>query len=111
MVRFSVPARDPRLHALVVALDDADAPVAATWRAVAQTAEELGLRRPCYHTIRELVRAERARQRARASVRAATLDVLTAAASARVVDVPVALDALEAARAKKRLVLDQHKPS
>jgi hypothetical protein len=110
-VRFAVSATDPRLHALVVALDDADSSMAATWRAVGAAAEELGLPRPCYYTVRGLVRAERARKAAQAGVRGAALGVLTAAASSRVVDLPIAVDALTAARAKKRLVLEQHKPS
>jgi hypothetical protein len=109
-VRFQVSSLDPRLHALVVGLDDGDAPVAATWRAVGDAASELGLPRPSYSTVRGLVRAERARRRARTAVRAAALDVLTAVGSSRVVDLPIALDALEHALAKKRLVLDQHKP-
>ena len=110
-MRFSVPASDPRIHALVVALDEADAPIAATWRAVGKTAEELGLRRPCYDTVREFVRAEWARKAARAGVRSAALQVAAAAASYRAVDLPIALDALEVARAKKKLVSDRHKPS
>jgi hypothetical protein len=109
-VRFHVSPLDPQLHALVVALDQDDVPVAATWRAVGEAASELGLRRPSYYTVRNLVRAERARRAARTAVRAAALDVLTAVGSSRVVDLPIALDALEVARAKKRLVLDQHKP-
>ena len=87
-----------------------ESPVAATWRVVGEAAAELGLRRPCYYTVRALVRAERARRSARTAVRAAALDVLTAVGSSRVVDLPIALDALELARAKERLVLDQHKP-
>jgi hypothetical protein len=110
-VRFSVPSSDPRLHALVVALDDGDFSIATTWRAVGEAAQELGLRRPSYYTVRELVRAERARKEARARVRAAGLGVLTAAASWHVVDLPVAVDAFAAAQAKKKLVLEQHKPS
>ena len=109
-MQFSISPNDPRLHALVVGLDDADAPVAATWRAVGEAAWELGLPRPSYYTVRTLVRVERARRRARTAVRAAALDVLTAAGSSRVVDLPVALDALARAQAKERLVLDQHKP-
>jgi hypothetical protein len=109
-VRFAVPSLDPRLHALVVGLDDADAPVAATWRAVGEAASELGLARPSYYTIRNLVHVERLRRRARTEVRAAALGVLGALGSSRVVDLPIALDALAHARVKKRLVLDQHKP-
>ena len=110
MVRFSVRPNDPRLHALVVALDDESEPIAATWRAVGEAAEELGLRRPSYFTVRELVRAERLRRRARTEVRRAALGILTAVGTSRAVDLPIALDALEVARAKRRLVLNQHKP-
>ena len=108
---FSVPRCDPRLHALVVAFDRDDVPAAETWRLVGEAATELGLPRPSYHTTRELVRAERLRRRARTTARRAALDVLTAAGSSRVVDLPIALDALAHARAKERLVSDRHKPS
>jgi hypothetical protein len=43
--------------------------------------------------------------------RAAALEVALAAGSSRVVDLPIALDALERARELERLVLEQHKPS
>jgi hypothetical protein len=108
---FSVPRRDPRLHALVVGFYRDCAPAAETWRLVGEAASELGLPRPSYHTIRELVRAERLRRRARSTTRRAALDVLSAAGSSRVVDLPIALDALARARAKERLVSDRHKPS
>jgi len=109
-VRFALSPSDARIHALVVALYRDDVPVAATWRAVGEAAWELGLRRPCYHTIRILVRAERLRRAARTAVRAAALDAVLAVGSSRVVDLPIALDALEHAKAKERLVLNQHKP-
>ena len=107
---FSVPRGEPRLHALVVALDREGAPAAETWRQVGEAAAELGLPRPSYHTIRELVRGERLRRQARTTTRKAALDVLTAAGSSRVVDLPIALDALERARAKERFVSGRHKP-
>jgi hypothetical protein len=110
-VDFSVPRSDPRLHALVVALDRDAAPVAETWRLVGDAASELGLPRPSYHTIRELVRTERLHRRARTTTRRAALEVMIAASSSRVVDLPIALDALAQARAKGRLVSDRHKPS
>jgi hypothetical protein len=109
-VRFALSPNDPRIHALVVALDRDDVPIAATWRAVGGAAWELGLRRPCYHTVRSLVRVERLRRAARTATRAAALDVLTAAGSSRVVDLPIALDALGRAKAMEGLVLNQHKP-
>ena len=94
----------------MVALDRDGVPIAATWRAVGEAAWELGLRRPGYHSIRNLVRVERRRRAARAATRAAALDVALSLSAARAVNVPVALDALEHARAKERLVLKQHKP-
>lgn len=106
-----MPRSDPRLHALVVGLDRDGAPAAQTWRLVGGAAVELGLPRPSYHTIRELVRAERLRRRARTTTRKAALEVLVAAGSSRVVDLPIALDALAHARAKEGLVSDRHKPS
>jgi hypothetical protein len=110
-MEFAVPRNDPRIHALVVALDRDGTPAAETWRAVGEAAGELGLPRPSYHMIRELVRAERLRRRARTATRAAALDVLLAAGSSRVVNLPIALDALERAQAKERLVSDRHKPT
>src|SRR5687767_14511467 len=100
-MRFSVSPADPRLHALVVALDRDGEPIAATWRAVGKAAWELGLPRPGYHTVRNLVRVERVRRAARTATRAAALDVVLALGSTRVVDIPIALDALERARAKE----------
>jgi hypothetical protein len=110
-VDFSVRRSDPRLHALVVGLDRDEVPAAETWRRVGEAAWDLGLPRPSYHTIRELVRIERRRRRARTTTRRSALDVVTAAGSSRVVDLPIALDALAHARAKERLVSDRHKPS
>jgi hypothetical protein len=109
-VRFSLSPNDPRIHALVVALDRDDVAIAATWRAVGEAAWELGLSRPCYYTVRNLVRAERLRRAARTATRAAALDVLLAAGSSRVVDLPITLDALGRAKAMEELVLNQHKP-
>ena len=110
-MKFSVPRGDPRIHALVVGLDRDDVPAAETWRKVGDAAQELGLPRPSYHTIRELARVERLRRRARTAVRAAAIDVALALGSSRVVDLPIAVDALELARGKERLVSDRHKPS
>lgn len=109
-MRFAVPCHDPRLHALVVGLHEDDTPAAETWRRVGEAAVELGLPRPSYHTIRELVRDEEARRSAGKDVRRAAAGVVGALLSPRVVDLPIALDALELARTKKRLVSDRHKP-
>ncbi len=109
-MRFSIAREDARIHALVVALHRDAAPAAETWRQVGKAAAELGIARPSYHTIRELVRAEELRRRARTATRQAALAVLGAVGSPRAVDLPIALDALEYARAKERLVSDRHKP-
>ena len=110
-MRFAIRREDPRIHALVLGLHADGTPAAATWRAVGEAAVELGIPRPSYHMIRELVRDEERRRRARTATRQAALGVLTAAGSSKVVDVPVALDALAVARSKERLVSDRHKPA
>ena len=109
-MRFALSRNDPRIHALVVALDREDEPVAATWRAVGDAAWKLGLRRPGYHAVRELVRVERLRRAARTAVRAAAFETVLGLGSSRVVDLPIALDALERARARERIVLKHHNP-
>ena len=45
----------PRLRELVAALDEDDAPAAATWRLVGETAATAGLPRPSYPHVRRLV--------------------------------------------------------
>jgi hypothetical protein len=109
-MQFASRRGDPRLQALVVAHDHDEQPAAETWRRVGESAQELGLVRPSYHTVRVLVCAERLRRRARTATRKAALEVVGALASSRAVDLPIALDALAHARAKERLVSDRHKP-
>ena len=111
IMRFAVPGNDPRIHALVVGLDRGDASAAQTWREVGEAARQLGLRQPCYDTVRQLVRIERLRRKARTATRAAALDVALSLGSSRVVDLPIALDALALAKAKERLVTDRHEPA
>jgi hypothetical protein len=109
-VQFASRRLDARLHALVVAHDDQGHAMAETWRRVGETAQELGLPRPSYHTIRELARLERLRRRARTETRKAAPRVLEGAFSQRVVDLPIALDAYDLARAREELVSDRHRP-
>jgi hypothetical protein len=109
-MRFAIPANDPQIHALVVGLDRDGTSAAETWRQVGAAAWELGLRRPGYHVILRLVRAERLRRAARTAVRAAALGVGASLLTQRVVDLPIALDALDAARRNARLVSERHKP-
>jgi hypothetical protein len=56
------PRLDGRLRAAAVALDDTKSPIAETWRKVGLAAEELGLPRPGYDTIRLIVSGHRRRQ-------------------------------------------------
>lgn len=55
------PRLDPRLRRAAGRLDDTRAPMAETWRRVGLVAEELGLPRPGYDTIRRIVRDHRRR--------------------------------------------------
>jgi hypothetical protein len=110
-VRFALSARDVRIQVLVATLDEADVPFAETWRAVGEAADRLGFTRPGYHLVRLLARAERLRRRARTEVRQAALGMLGAVGSPLAIDVKIAADKVREARAKERLVLEQHKPS
>lgn len=58
----AAPRLDPRLVAAVFALDDDKQPFAATWRSVGVRAEELGVPRPGYETVRLLARLHRRRR-------------------------------------------------
>jgi hypothetical protein len=94
------PRLDPRLVSLAFALDDTRHPIAETWRGVSRQAEELGLPRPGYDTIRRLVRSHRRRRaeidRLLAPVRA---DLLAGRLSAW--DLDRVLQAAEVARAER----------
>ena len=109
-MRSAVPDGDARFYALVVALDQEGTPMAKTWRAVGDAAWELGLSRPGYHMIRQLVQRVRTQREARVATRRAALDVLAAFPSPYVVQLRDALDQLVEAHAHERLVLKQHKP-
>jgi hypothetical protein len=58
----SSPRLDPRLIAAAFDLDDPRRSYAETWRAVGAVADELGLMRPGYDTIRMLLAAHRRRR-------------------------------------------------
>ena len=77
-MRFAVPGNDPLLFRLVRKLDRDGVSIAETWRAVGAGANRLGLRRPGYGLVRQLVHLERYWRR----IRAETVKALTRAASA-----------------------------
>jgi hypothetical protein len=55
-MEFAMPRSSrSRIYDLVVTLDAEEAPIAATWRRVNDSAEELGLPRPSYPHVRRLV--------------------------------------------------------
>lgn len=98
------------LRELVVALDEDGVAMAETWRAVGEAAWKLGLRRPGYHVVRELVRAERQRRGARKATRGAVLGLFESLPSQLLLDQRRAIERLTEARRRERLVLEQHKP-
>jgi hypothetical protein len=61
-VTAASPRLDPRLRRGATRLDDPRLPVAETWRKVGLLADDLGLTRPGYDTIRLIVRRHRRRR-------------------------------------------------
>jgi hypothetical protein len=57
------PRISPRLVEAIVRLDDARLPIAEVNRRVGEEAERLGLRRPSYQRVRELVHQSRSLRR------------------------------------------------
>ena len=110
LVRFTISRQGRLLRELVVALDEDGVSMAETWRAVGAAAWKLGLRRPGYHVVRELVRAERRRQSARKATRDAVLGLFESLPSQLLLDQRRAIERLAEARRQERLVLEQHKP-
>jgi len=108
-VRFAIPSNDYLLQQLVIALDQDDVSLAATWRAVGDAAQRLDLRRPSYDSVRRLANVERLRRGG--AVRRASLDAALAFASPYVAELPMALDRLGDAVGPERLVPLRHKPS
>ena len=83
-MRFaSSRASRPRLRELVAALDEEDAPAAATWRLVGETSAKAGLPRPSYPHVRRLVAAERRRRRARDELREIVKEAANTVAAGR----------------------------
>ena len=70
----SAPRLSPRLVDAIARIDDPDLPIAEIRRRVGLEADRLGVPRPSYERVRELVHASR-RLRARVSTRDVLLDV------------------------------------
>jgi hypothetical protein len=99
---------DARLMDLVRLLDRDGVPIAQTWREAGEGAERLGLRRPGYGLVRQLVQIERCRRQVRAEVIAVLEDAATAFAAGRV---PMSMiDDLARAGWERALVFNEHKP-
>jgi hypothetical protein len=107
-MRFAVPP-DPRLADLVRLFDRDEVSMAQTWREVGAGAERLGLRRPGYGLVRQLVLVERRRRELRAAMIAALKDAATGFAAGRVPIVKL-IDDLERIAWERGLVFNEHKP-
>ena len=108
-MRFAVPGNDPRLADLVRLLDHDNVPIAETWRAVGAGANRLGLMRPGYGLVRQLVRLERFRRLVRAETIAALKKAASGIAAGRVPVRPLLAD-LERIDWRRGVVFDAHKP-
>ena len=97
-VTATSPRLDGRLRDAVSQLDDPGCPVAETWRRIGALAEDLGVPRPGYDTVRLLVHEHRRR---RAEVRELLEPVLADLLQGRVSAWAVQ-QLIEAAQAAKR---------
>jgi hypothetical protein len=78
VTRFA-PRLSPRIVEAVVRLDDRRVPIAEVNRRVGLEAERLGLPRPSYQRVRELVHQSRRLQRVRPTTASVLIDVATRA--------------------------------
>lgn len=108
-MQFAVAPNESRFRDLVRVLDRDGVPVAETWRAVGEGAERLGLRRPGYGLVRQLVRSERRRRQVRADTVAALKEAASGFAAGRV-PVRKLIDDLERIGWERGLVFNEHKP-
>jgi hypothetical protein len=107
-VQFASDGNDPRIRALVAALDRDGLPAAETWRKVGDAAWRLGFPRPGYHLVHRLVVAERRRRVSGSPVRALGVQAGLALGWSRRragIGVGVAVDI-----SRPRLVARHHKP-
>jgi hypothetical protein len=108
-MRSAISPNDPRLCALVAALDEEDVPVAETCRRVGAAAGELGLIRPSYGHVRRIVRVERRRRELRAEARKVLTGAVSTAAAGLAPSVVLVLERLRELQLAEELVLQEHK--
>lgn len=109
-MRSAISPNDPRLAALVVALDQEDLPAAETCRRVGAAAEEIGLIRPSYQHVRRIVRVERRRRELRAEARKVLSGAVATSAAGLVPSVVLVLERLRELQLAEELVLQEHMP-
>jgi hypothetical protein len=108
-MRSAVSPNDPRLSALVAALDEENVPAAETCRRVGAAAEEIGLLRPSYGHVRRIVRVERRRQELRREARQVLSGAVQTSAAGLVPSVVLVLERLRELQLAEELVLQEHK--
>ena len=108
-MRSAVSPNDPRLSALVAALDEENVPAAETCRRVGAAAEAIGLLRPSYGHVRRIVRVERRRQELRREARQVLSGAVQTSAAGLVPSVVLVLERLRELQLAEELVLQEHK--
>jgi hypothetical protein len=108
-MRSAISPNDPRVSALVAALDQEDVPAAETCRRVGAAAEEIGLIRPSYQHVRRIVRVERRRRELRAEARKVLTGAVSTSAAGLAPSVVLVLERLRELQLAEELVLQEHK--
>ena len=108
-MRSAISPNDPRISALVAALDEDGLPAAETCRRVGAAAEAIGLLRPSYQHVRRIVRVERRRRELRAEAREVLTGVVSTSAAGLAPSVVLVLERLRELQRAEELVLQEHK--
>jgi hypothetical protein len=108
-MRSAISPNDPRISALVAALDQEGMPAAETCRRVGAVAEAIGLIRPSYQHVRRVARAERRRRELRAEARKVLTGAVSTSAAGLAPSVVLVLERLRELQLAEELVLQRHK--
>jgi hypothetical protein len=108
-MRSAISPNDPRISALVAALDEDGLPAAETCRRVGAAAEAIGLLRPSYQHVRRIVLVERRRRELRAEARKVLAGAVSSSAEGLVPSVVLVLERLRELQRAEELVLQEHK--